>query len=67
MREMLFEWFSVMRYSLDTRVMTRFPPKLIEFKAKELIVSYVEECFNTGVKPNPPVITGHWLAEWQYE
>ena len=66
-REMLFEWFSVLRHSIDTKVMTRFPPKLVELKAKELIVSYVEACFKNGLTPNPPVVTGKWLAEWRYE
>ena len=62
-RETLFEWFSIMRDS----VKTRFPPKLIEAKAKQLVQDYVSACLINGVQPNPPTINGKWLKRWQME
>ena len=66
-REHLFEWFSVLRHSVDFRVMTRFPPKLVELKAKQLVQDYIAACLKEGVQPDPPIISGHWLKDWQLE
>ena len=66
-REHLFEWFSILRHSLDCKVMTRFPPKLVELKAKSLVEEYVAACLKEGIEPNPPMITSHWLKDWQTE
>jgi hypothetical protein len=66
-RERLFEWFSIMRHSLNSKVMTRFPPKLVELKAKQLVQDYVIACLSNEVEPNPPVVNGHWLKTWQME
>ena len=42
-REQLFEWFSVLRHSLDAKVMARFPPKLVDLRAKELVAAHIQE------------------------
>ena len=62
-RETLFEWFSIMRHS----VKTRFPPKLMELKAKQFAQDYVTACLINGIQPNAPTITGKWLKNWQME
>ena len=54
MRQDLFEWFSTVRYSLDCKIMVRFPPKLVEMKAMQLCNDYVELCILVGVQPDPP-------------
>ena len=66
-RTLLFEWFSILRHSIDTKVMSRFPPKLVELKAKQLVSEYVQESLKAGVQPNPPSITSHWISEWAAE
>lgn len=66
-REQLFEWFSVMRHSIDYKVLTRFPPTLVELKAKQLVQDYVAACLNAGVEPQPPTISWHWLKAWRME
>jgi hypothetical protein len=48
-RESLFEWFSIMRHS----VKARFPAKLLEIKAKQLVQDYVVACLLRGEKPDP--------------
>ena len=60
-RESLFEWFSIMRHS----VKARFPAKLLEIKAKQLVQDYVVACLVNGVKPNLPSICSRWLKGWQ--
>ena len=59
----MFEWFSIMRRS----VKARFPAKLLEIKAKQLVQDYVVACLVNGEKPAPPVICAHWLRAWQIE
>ena len=55
------------RHSINYKVMTRFPPKLVEVKAKQLVQDYVSSCLQLGVKPDPPVVNGQWLKAWQME
>ena len=66
-RQGLFEWFSTLRHSLEFKVRTRFPPKLAEIKAKQLVQDYCAACLKSGVRPNPPVIGTHWLSCWRAE
>jgi hypothetical protein len=59
-RSLLFEWFSVLRNSVCTRI----PPKLVAMKASTLVEDYIKECLQRGVKPDPPMITSHWMRGW---
>ena len=63
-RSELFEWFSVIRHSIDYKVMSRIPPKMLCLKAEEFVRDYVVASLRQGVPPNPPVITSRWIAEW---
>jgi len=47
--------------------MTRFPPKVVEVKAKQLVQDYVVACMENGTVPDPPVITPKWLSEWRMQ
>jgi hypothetical protein len=62
-RSELFEWFSVMRHSVKTRI----PGKVLEVKAKQIVQDYVTACLLNGVKPDPPTISAKWLKRWQTE
>jgi hypothetical protein len=66
-RQSLFHWFSVLRHSIDYKVMTRFPPKVVEVKAKQLVQDYVVACLENGTQPDPPVINSKWLSRWRME
>ena len=60
-KELLFEWFSVLRNSVCTRI----SPKFVMMKASALVDDYVKECLKKGVAPDPPRITNHWLSSWK--
>ena len=60
-KELLFEWFSVLRNSVCTRI----SPKFVMLKASTLVDDYVKECLKKGVAPDPPRITNHWLSSWK--
>ena len=62
-RTELFEWFSVMRHSVKTRI----PAKVLEVKAKQVTQDYVTACLLNGSKPEPPTINAKWLKRWQME
>jgi hypothetical protein len=66
-REQLFEWFSMLRHSWDCQIKSRIPPSMVLLKAKEFIHDYVVACMRAGKDPDVPVVTGHWLKEWQME
>ncbi len=59
-RSLLFEWFSVLRNSVCTRI----PKKLVTMKASTLVEDYIKECLQRGVKPDPPMINSHWMRGW---
>ena len=60
-RSLLFEWFSVLRNSVSSRI----PTKLVVTKASTLVEDYVKECLLRGVTPDPPdVKSSHWLNGW---
>ena len=66
-RELLFEWFSILRHSVATRIQVRIPPKLVELKAKQLVQDYIAASLRNGQRPSPPLITGQWLQDWRME
>ena len=66
-REQLFEWFSILRHSVNTRISVRIPPRLLQLKAEQLVQDYIAASLRNGIRPSPPMITGHWLKEWQME
>ena len=66
-RQQLFEWFSIMRHSIDLKVMTRFPPAVVALKAKQLVQDYVAACLQAGQVPDPPQVTSKWIKSWQME
>ena len=60
-RELLFEWFSVLRNSVAARI----PLKLVMVKAAQLVEDYVAECLRRGVQPDPPSLHSSWLRGWR--
>ena len=60
-KELLFEWFSMLRNSVCARI----SPKFVMLKASTLVDDYVKECLKKGVAPDPPRITHHWVSSWK--
>ena len=63
-RESLFEWWSSLRFSIDVKVMTRIPPKLIMCKASQLLRDRNILCLKKGEQCNSPELDSHWLTGW---
>ena len=62
-RQLLFEWFSVLRHSIKGRI----PSKVVEMKAKQLLEDYCKTSLLQGFTPVAPKITSHWLRFWRFE
>jgi hypothetical protein len=67
-RELLMEWYSSIRHSVNCKIMCRFPKKVLLVKAQMLQEDYLVECLSRNVQPEPVDITGKWLNEllWEY-
>ena len=46
-------WYSLIRHSLDTRFMVRFPKKCFLVKAREFHKAYKKKCLREGIKIAP--------------
>mgnify|MGYP003310695744 CR=1 FL=1 len=62
-REMLMEWYNMIRHSVDCRIMVRFPKKVLLVKAQMLHEAYCAQCLLHYVAPEPVVICGRWLNQ----
>ena len=66
-RELLLDWYSRIRHSIDCRIMCRLPKKVLLVKALMLQQEYCAECLTRGIEPDHVHINGTWLREWLVE
>ena len=52
-REGLFMWYSVVRHSVNTKIMCRFPKLAFKVKARMLYEDYLVECLNRKFNQRP--------------
>ena len=60
-REMLMEWYNMIRHSVDCRIMVRFPKKVLLVKAQMLQEEYCARCLLAHIEPESVIICGKWL------
>ena len=62
-REMLMEWYSVIRHSVDVKIMVRIPKKVLLVKAQMLQEEYYASCLRNRVQPEVVNVTPKWLNQ----
>jgi len=62
-REMLMEWYSVIRHSVDITIMVRIPKQVLLVKAQMLQEEYYASCLRNGVKPEVVNVGPKWLNQ----
>ena len=55
------EWYSIIRHSVDTKIMVRFPKAVLLVKAQMLQQDYLAACLKRDIKPERLNIYGKWL------
>ena len=60
-RELLMVWYDIIRHSVNTKVMVRFPKNVLLVKAQMLQQEYLASCLRNMVQPEPLEITLIWL------
>ena len=60
-REMLMEWYSIIRHSVDVKIMVRFPKQVLLVKAQMLQQEYCASCLRNSVQPEPLDISMKWV------
>lgn len=63
LRELLMEWYGVIRHSVDCKIMVRFPKQVLLVKAQMLQQEYCAQCLLIGIAPEKVDVTGRWLNE----
>ena len=58
---MLIEWYSIIRHSVDTNIMCRFPKQCLLVKAKMIQQDYYVKCMKQKVPVEHVKIDGKWL------
>ena len=66
-REGLFMWYSIIRHSVNVKIMCRFPKLAFKAKARMLYEEYVIICLHRGVQPETVYMTDHWVDDWLIE
>ena len=66
-RELLMEWWSIIRHSVNCKMMVRFPKKVMLVKAQMLQQEYIASCLSRELVPQPVEINHRWLREWMRE
>ncbi len=61
------DWYSIIRHSVDSKIMVRFPKKVLLVKAQELQQKYLASCLREGVQPEYVEITPAWIDQWLHE
>ncbi len=56
-------WYSIVRHSVDVKIMCRFPKKVLLVKAKMLQQDYYMACVKRTVEPEHVQVDGRWLQE----
>ena len=54
-------WYSMIRHSVDVKIMCRFPKKVLLVKAQSLQQEYFVSCVKQGVQPEHVQLDGRWL------
>ena len=67
LREQLAEWYSIMRHSVDVKVMCRFPKKVLLTKAIQLQEEYYVAHLKQGITPQTVQLNGKWLGGFMRE
>ena len=56
-------WYSIVRHSVDVKIMCRFPKKVLLVKAQMLQQDYYTACLKLKVEPEHVHGDGRWLHE----
>ena len=67
LREMLATWYSMVRHSVDVKIMCRFPKKVLLVKASMLQQDYYTSCLKNNVDPERVQVNGVWLNSFLAE
>ena len=61
LRESLMEWWSIIRHSVDTKVMVRLPKAVFLVKAQQLQCEYCAECLKHNRIPESVDVNHRWI------
>ena len=61
MREIVAMWYSIVRHSVNVKIMCRFPKKVLLVKAMMLQQDYYASCLKNKVEPERVQVDGPWL------
>ena len=61
LRELLMEWYSSIRHSVDVKIMVRFPKQVLLVKAQMLQQEYCALCLRQSIQVEPVDITMNWV------
>ena len=61
LREELMVWYSIVRHSVDVKIMCRFPKKVLMVKAHMLQQDYYAACLTEKVEAEHVQVDGPWL------
>ena len=64
---MLITWYSIIRHSVNVKIMCRFPKKVLLVKAQMLQQDYYASCLRHGVVSEHVEIIGAWLNDLLHE
>ena len=56
-------WYSIVRHSVDVKIMCRCPKKVLLVKAKMLHQDYYTACLKQKVEPEHVQVDGRWLNQ----
>ena len=60
-REMLAEWYNIIRHSVDVKIMCRFPKKVLLVQALILQEDYYVSCIKSRIGPGVVKISCQWI------
>ena len=67
LREMLATWYSIVRHSVNVKIMCRFPKKVLLVKATMLQQDYYASCLKNKVEPERVQVDNKWLKSFMDE
>ena len=66
-RDGLFMWYSIVRHSVDVKIMCRFPKLAFKLKAQSLYQEYIISSLHKGIQPETVTINDRWVNDWLVE
>ena len=60
-------WYSIVRHSVDVKIMCRFPKAVFKAKAQELYQEYLVSCMHQRIQPETVTIDNRWVSEFLLE